>query len=80
MGALDLEVVEQADAVEALAKKRSAAAGQADSEEDGEVPDFSQDKPANVKLPFPGGLPEPDQLLDVVDPFVLVPSRQLWRR
>jgi TldD protein len=54
------------NAVETLAKKRSAAAGQASREEDGEVADFSRDEPTKMKVPFPAGSPEPDQLLDVV--------------
>ena len=53
-------------AVETLAKKRSAATGQAAGEEEENVPDFSRDEPAKLTVPFPGGLPEPDQLLDVV--------------
>lgn len=54
------------NAIETLAKKKSAAAGQASREDEGEVPDFSSDKPAQLVVPFPGGAPEPDQLVDVV--------------
>ncbi|MES1209196.1 MAG: metallopeptidase TldD-related protein [Pseudomonadota bacterium] len=60
-------------AIETLAKKQSAAAGQADREDDGDVADFSEDKPARVKVPFPAGAPEPDQLLDVVTRLSAVP-------
>ena len=53
-------------AVETLAKKRSAAEGQASGEEQDDLPDFSQDPPAKLTVPFPGGNPEPDQLLAAV--------------
>jgi TldD protein len=54
------------NAVETLAKKRSAAAGQATQDQGSEMADFSRDEPARTRVPFPGGSPEPDQLLDVV--------------
>jgi len=45
-------------AVETLAKKKSAAAGQAKSEEESNVPDFSQDKPGVATVPFAGPSPQ----------------------
>ena len=60
-------------AIEALAKKKSAAAGQASRDDDGAVPDFSEDKPSNATVAFPGGSPEPDQLLDMVSHLSAIP-------
>jgi TldD protein len=60
-------------AIETLAKKRSAAAGQATRDEDGDVPDFSSEKPATTKRAFPAGTPEPDQLLAVASRLSAIP-------
>jgi len=49
-------------AVESLAKKKSAAAGQASREEDAEVPDFSPAKAAAGVTPFGGAPPDADVL------------------
>jgi len=54
------------NAIETLAKKRSAAAGQSTADGDGDIPDFSRDPPSKLVVPFPGPAPEPDQLMDVV--------------
>jgi len=54
------------NAVETLAKKKSAAAGQTTRQDDDNVPDFSDDKAAKLTAPFPAGSPEPDRLLDSV--------------
>jgi TldD protein len=61
------------NAIETLAKKRSAAAGQANRDDDGDVADFSRDKPAQIKIPFPDGIPEPDQLRDIVVRLSAIP-------
>ena len=61
------------NAVETLAKKRSAAAGQASRDDDGAPADFSVDKPSNVTVAFSGGSPEPDQLLDTVARLSAIP-------
>ncbi len=53
-------------AVETLAKKHSAAAGQASRDDEESVADFAEAKPSKLVLPFPAGAPEPDQLADVV--------------
>ena len=53
-------------AVEALAKKRSAAAGQARADEETDVPDFSQDKPGAAKVPFAGSASSTDAFAEVV--------------
>lgn len=49
-------------AVEALAKKKSAAAGQASREDDAEVPDFSAAKAATSVVKFAGAPPDADVL------------------
>jgi predicted Zn-dependent protease len=54
------------EAVETLAKKRAAAAGQASREEDDDIPDFSGDTPAKLVIPFPAAAPETAQLLGTV--------------
>ena len=64
------------NAVETLAKKKSAAAGQIAREEDDNVPDFSDDQPAKIAAaagPFPGGAPDPARLLDAVTRLSAVP-------
>ena len=63
------------NAVETLAKKKSAAAGQIAREEDDNVPDFSDDQPAKltVAVPFPRSDPEPARLLDAVARLSAVP-------
>ncbi len=61
------------NAVETLAKKRSAAAGQASQDGEGAVGDFAADKPAKGKVPFPAGAPEPDHLLDAVTRLSAIP-------
>jgi TldD protein len=51
-------------ALETLARKRAAAAGQAGAgEEEGAVGDFSKE-PAHLEVPFPTGLAEPETLRD----------------
>jgi TldD protein len=54
-------------AVETLAKKKAAAAGQANHADDGDVADFSKDAAAKVVVPYKGGNPETDSLLRTVD-------------
>lgn len=61
------------NAVETLAKKRSAAAGQASRDDDGATVDFSIDKPSNVTVAFSDGSPEPDQLLEAVARLSAIP-------
>jgi TldD protein len=46
-------------AIETLARKRSAAAGQAKGEEDDAVGDFSKEPPAHVEIPYPGADADP---------------------
>lgn len=53
-------------AIETLARKRSAAAGQAADEEDESVADFSKEAPSHHEVAFPEGAPEPEQLRDTV--------------
>lgn len=53
-------------AVETLAKKRAAAAGQVDDEQDGTVPDFALEKPLTVAVPFPAEDAEPAALRETV--------------
>ncbi len=50
-------------ALETLARKRSAAAGQAAAaEDDAAVGDFSQEAPAHLEVPFPAGAADPEAL------------------
>jgi TldD protein len=49
-------------ALELLARKRAAAAGQAEGEDDPAVGDFSKEAPAKLEVPFPEGKPEPEAL------------------
>ncbi|HVT10306.1 MAG TPA: metallopeptidase TldD-related protein [Polyangia bacterium] len=52
-------------ALETLARKRAAAAGQAGAgDEEGAVGDFSKEPPAHLEVPFPSGQAEPDTLRD----------------
>jgi len=52
-------------ALETLARKRSAAAGQAGAGEDeGTVGDFSKDAAAHLEVPFPSGAADPEALRD----------------
>jgi TldD protein len=63
-------------AVETLAKKKSAAAGQKGRDDDENVPDFSDDRPAKMTLsavPYPAGRPEPDLLIDAVTKLSAIP-------
>jgi len=53
-------------AVEALAKKQSAAAAQVSDEESAGVPDFSAEKPAQIVVPFAEVVPDPGAFLDTV--------------
>jgi len=53
------------DALETLARKRAAAAGQAGAGEDeGTVGDFSKEAAAHLEVPFPAGAADPDALRD----------------
>jgi TldD protein len=49
-------------ALETLARKRSAAAGQADEEEQGGVGDFSKETPARLEVPFAEAHAQPEAL------------------
>jgi len=49
-------------ALELLARKRAAAAGQAGGEDDPTLGDFSKEPPAKLEVPFPTGAVEPDSL------------------
>jgi predicted Zn-dependent protease len=49
-------------ALELLARKRAAAAGQAGGEDDPALGDFSKEPPAKVEVPFPAGEVEPEAL------------------
>jgi predicted Zn-dependent protease len=60
------------NAVETLARKRSAAAGQAAAEEDDGIADFSAQAAAHVEVPFAAGAPEPATLRDTVSKLSLV--------
>ncbi|HEY4183874.1 MAG TPA: metallopeptidase TldD-related protein [Polyangia bacterium] len=53
-------------AVETLAKKQSAAAGQVTDEDDGDLPDFSSEKAAQVVIPFAAAVPDPGSFIDTV--------------
>jgi predicted Zn-dependent protease len=53
-------------ALELLARKRAAAAGQAGGEDDPAVGDFSKEPPAKVEVPFPAGDVEPEALRAIV--------------
>jgi len=54
-------------AVEALAKKQSAAAAQVADDESEGVPDFSAEKPAQVAVPFASVVADPGVFLETVD-------------
>jgi len=54
------------NAVETLARKRSAAAGQASAEEDDGVGDFSAQPPAHVEVPFTASTADPEVLRETV--------------
>ena len=54
-------------AVEALAKKQSAAAAQVSDDESEDVPDFSAEKPAQVVVPFAEVVPDPGTFLETVN-------------
>ncbi|HEY2731559.1 MAG TPA: metallopeptidase TldD-related protein, partial [Polyangia bacterium] len=49
-------------ALELLARKRAAAAGQSGGEEDPAVGDFSSEPPGKLEVPFPAGAVEPEAL------------------
>jgi predicted Zn-dependent protease len=49
-------------AIELLARKRAAAAGQAGGEDESALGDFSAEPPAKLEVPFPAGEVEPDAL------------------
>jgi predicted Zn-dependent protease len=49
-------------ALELLARKRAAAAGQAGGEDDQALGDFSKEPPAKLEVPFPAGEVEPEAL------------------
>ncbi|MDB4983568.1 MAG: peptidase modulator of gyrase, partial [Myxococcales bacterium] len=49
-------------ALELYARKRAAAAGQANGDEASEVGDFSKEAPTRVEVPFPAGRPEAEAL------------------
>lgn len=53
-------------AVETLAKKRAAAAGQVEDDQNGTVPDFALEKPLTVTVPFPAEDAEPALLRETV--------------
>ncbi|HXU06506.1 MAG TPA: hypothetical protein VN903_36370, partial [Polyangia bacterium] len=54
------------NAVETLARKRSAAAGQASADEDDGVGDFSAQPPAHVEVPFNASTADPGELRETV--------------
>jgi predicted Zn-dependent protease len=60
------------NAVETLARKRSAAAGQAAAEEDDGIADFSAQAPAHVEVPFAASAADPGTLRDTVSKLSLV--------
>ena len=53
-------------AVETLARKRSAASGQASADEDDGIADFSPQAAAHVEVPFSSGAPDPEALRETV--------------
>jgi predicted Zn-dependent protease len=53
-------------AIETLARKRGAAAGQASAEEDETVGDFSKEPAAHVEVPFPSAAADPEALRGTV--------------
>jgi hypothetical protein len=53
-------------ALELLARKRAAAAGQAAGEDDPSLGDFSTEPPAKLEVPFPEGKVEPESLRSTV--------------
>jgi len=59
-------------AVETLARKRSAAAGQAAADEDDGVGDFSAQAPAHVEVPFTASAADPETLRETVRKLSLV--------
>lgn len=54
------------NAVETLARKRSAAAGQAAADEDDGIADFSPQAAAHVEVPFADSAPDPEALRETV--------------
>ena len=54
------------NAVETLARKRSAAAGQAAADEDDGIGDFSHEAAAHVEVPFAASAPDPEALRETV--------------
>jgi predicted Zn-dependent protease len=59
-------------ALETLARKRAAAAGQAAAEEDESVGDFSKEAAAHLEVPFPAGAADPEALRETVRKLSLV--------
>jgi predicted Zn-dependent protease len=59
-------------AIETLARKRAAAAGQAAAEEDESVGDFSKEPAAHLEVPFPAGAADPAALRETVRRLSLV--------
>jgi TldD protein len=59
-------------AVETLARKRAAAAGQAADEDDDGVDDFSKHAPAQLEVPFAAGPADPEALRETVRRLSLV--------
>jgi TldD protein len=53
-------------ALELLARKRAAAAGQVGGEDDSALGDFSKEAPAHLEVPFPSGKVEPEALRAIV--------------
>ncbi len=59
-------------ALETLARKRAAAAGQAAAEDDESVGDFSKETAAHLEVPFPAGAAQPEALRETVRKLSLV--------
>jgi predicted Zn-dependent protease len=60
------------NAVETLARKRSAAAGQASADEDDGIADFSPQAAAHVEVPFTSATPDPEALRETVRKLSLI--------
>jgi predicted Zn-dependent protease len=60
------------NAVETLARKRSAAAGQASADEDDGIADFSPQPASHVEVPFTSATPDPEALRETVRKLSLI--------
>jgi predicted Zn-dependent protease len=60
------------NAVETLARKRSAAAGQASADEDDGIADFSPQAASHVEVPFTSATPDPEALRETVRKLSLI--------